>query len=168
MKELPEPTDALLERFKARLVAREVVPGLGPCLEMTGYQDGDGYVRFGVGEEHYAAHRLGLYWLGKQPVLPDKLVMHRCDNGRCCEPLHLLQGSNAENSADMAAKRRAKRMPGEAHPCAKVTASQLVAARAAYEAGRSIRELASELGIRRATLRRIFRGERWAHLKLAG
>jgi hypothetical protein len=60
--------------------------------------------RAGSGPNTYA-HRVA-YMLAKGPIPKGKLVMHTCDVPLCCNPAHLLIGTNAENAADRVAKGR--------------------------------------------------------------
>lgn len=47
--------------------------------------------------------------------------MHTCDNPKCCNPKHLVDGTHAENAADRERKGRSYRCPGERNPNAKLT-----------------------------------------------
>jgi len=54
------------------------------------------------------AHRVA--WVLSEGDIPDgKEILHRCDNPACCNPLHMMVGTRAENAADMAAKGRSRR-----------------------------------------------------------
>jgi hypothetical protein len=54
-----------------------------------------------LGHRQWAAHRLA-YVLAHGPIPPGMIVMHRCGNPACCNPSHLLLGTNA----DLARRRR--------------------------------------------------------------
>lgn len=56
---------------------------------------------------NYKAHRVAMYL--HTGVMPDTaaVVMHRCDNPKCCNPNHLRTGTQTENIEDMWNKGRA-------------------------------------------------------------
>jgi hypothetical protein len=42
------------------------------------------------------------------PVPPGKIVRHTCDNPPCVNPLHLMNGTSADNSRDMVLRGRTR------------------------------------------------------------
>jgi len=80
------------------------------CWLWTGATCGPGYGRLKIGGRVYSAHRVA-YELANGAIPPTPghhgaLVMHSCDNPRCCNPRHLKLGTSRENARDMAAKGR--------------------------------------------------------------
>lgn len=81
------------------------------CEEWTGATNSDGYgvvrvLKSGSGSIRYA-HRLALTLdLGDLPETA--VVMHACDNRKCCNPDHLSVGTWAENMDEMIEKGRNK------------------------------------------------------------
>lgn len=67
--------------------------------------DGKAYGKVVVAGHEVHAHRMA-YALVYQDLDPSKIVMHRCDNPGCCNPLHLAQADYADNVWDMHFKRR--------------------------------------------------------------
>lgn len=53
------------------------------------------------------AHRLSYYYHTGR--MPDKCILHRCDNPLCVRPSHLRSGTRQENQEDMRQKGRACR-----------------------------------------------------------
>jgi hypothetical protein len=96
------PTDLVLTsaewaRFDGRLVRA------GECLEWTGPVNNRGYGRFEVyrgdgRRRRVLAHRLAFFREhGRWPVAATR---HTCDNPPCCDPVHLLDGTQADNIRD--------------------------------------------------------------------
>jgi len=79
------------------------------CLEWTGYTDPkSGYGRISINNKLTYTHRLA-WTLANGPIPDGMLIRHYvCDNPPCCEPTHLRPGTEADNSADMATRGRAR------------------------------------------------------------
>lgn len=91
------------ERFLARL---DKSPG---CWLWTGTTDKDGYGKFCAiidGKKYtIAAHRLSAA-MAIPEFSPSLVVRHKCDNPLCCNPEHLVMGTQAQNIADREARGR--------------------------------------------------------------
>ena len=102
--------------------------------------------------------------------LPGLMVLHRCDNTRCCNVDHLFLGTHLDNMADMRAKGRAHRdgnphaPRGERAPAAKLTDAAVLSIRAARAAGATTVELARQYGVNTSVISRAARGLTWSHL----
>jgi hypothetical protein len=81
------------------------------------------------------------------------VVMHSCDNPRCCNPAHLSLGTQAENMRDMHAKRR--------HPGTKLTEGAVRAIRSGIDT-RPVAVIAKEYGVVPATIYFAKQGRNWA------
>lgn len=79
--------------------------GLTVCWPWLGgkHEDGYGVIRY-KGKKH-KAHRLFYRHFIKELSI-NTVVRHVCDNPVCCNPLHLLPGTQADNIADMMARNR--------------------------------------------------------------
>lgn len=98
----------------------------------------------------YLASRVA--WTIAHGPIPDGLfVLHRCDNGVCCNPAHLFLGTRSDNSLDMIAKGR------QARP-RKLPDDVMRAMLARVAAGESSTVVAAEHGIRQSTLSNITHG----------
>jgi hypothetical protein len=100
-------------RGEARFWSRvDTSGGVFACWPWTGPRQTGG--RYGIaakvdyGHVIYAHRRALELALGRE-LLPGMVAMHSCDNPPCCNPLHLSEGTKADNAADMVAKGRAPR-----------------------------------------------------------
>lgn len=86
--------------------------GPNACWPWVRFTDKHGYGRVWVGSRtdgslqkigtHVLAYRLTF----GDPPADKPYILHTCDNPSCCNPNHLWTGTQADNLADMAAKRR--------------------------------------------------------------
>lgn len=77
------------------------------CWEWQRALTKSGYGVASVNRKYIRAHRLAyLAFIGEIPF--GKLVCHKCDNTKCCNPDHLFLGTNYENTQDMIKKGRRK------------------------------------------------------------
>lgn len=98
-------------------------------------------------------------------VWPTLSLLHQCDVRACCNPEHLKEGTNAENSAEMVARNR--QAQGEKAGNTKLTTEQVMEIRQRYvrysrESGLPV--LAQKYAVHPSTIGRIVRGEIWGHI----
>lgn len=153
------PIESRLPNWRAK-----VDDSAGPegCWIWTGYRNskGYGYLNMGSGRSPWRAHRFA-FVMFVRPLREGEVVMHICDNPSCVNPAHLRAGTNAENTADMVAKGRAR--DGEKGP-AKLTSDQVREIRRRAEAGETKATLAREFGLRPQSIGKIVLGRRWKRL----
>lgn len=148
------PSDfVLFTRFWSKVHVRRA----DDCWEWCGGMSNEGYGRFKVGGKLVSAHRFA-YEQFYGPIPADSpnyhgnVVLHKCDNPKCCNPKHLSLGDQKLNVSDMIAKgRRVKRQMTE-------RIKQLVPL--ILSDPRSNREVGRKLGISHNTVRRIRTGNR--------
>lgn len=89
-----------VERFLAKVQKTET------CWLWTGYVMPNGYGKVGVPKTRRVvlAHRRAFELF--RGYSPSGVVMHTCDNRRCVNPDHLVEGTQEDNLRDMAAKGR--------------------------------------------------------------
>lgn len=131
------------------------------CRNWSGVLDAKGYGHTNFKGYRTTAHRIA-YMLTHGPVPEGLVVMHSCDNRACCNPNHLVLGTQKENLDDMRAKGRAGdcRNFGEKHGRCKLTGEQVEQIRALYEAGGTSQDkLAIQFGASQSQIGRIVRNE---------
>lgn len=148
---------ALLARFVSRIDGGDW--SVSECWNWTGAKNKKGYGVFSLSKREQArAHRFSLYaYTGRQPGL---MVLHKCDNPSCVNPLHLEEGTHGDNMRQMAERRRAARE--ERHAKAILTFEEAVAitvlsASDAYTDA----ELAKMFGVHKAAIGAVTTGRNW-------
>lgn len=144
----------------ARYGKRDPVTG---CLIWTRARVGKRYGRMKIDGRNELVHRVA--WVEENgPIPAGKKVLHRCDCPPCFEGSHLFLGTQADNVADMVAKRRHRPPPnawGSDRHSAKVTEAQIPAIRAD---GRAYRLIAADFGIAPSTVCNIKSRKTWVHV----
>lgn len=107
------------------------------------------------------AHRIA-YELTHGSVPDGLVVRHSCDVPRCCNPAHLLLGTQADNVADAVERGRVAR--GEKQGLHKLTVEQVAEIRRRRAAGELRVVLAAEFGVSKHALFRLERGQTWTHV----
>jgi hypothetical protein len=104
-----------LSAWNRHAFGRGVKPGKPhECWEWT-RSTADGYGRIKIDKKVYSAHRVA-YTLAHGPIRSaEAVVMHTCDNRKCCNPAHLRLGTPRDNARDMVAKGR-QYQPQPLHP----------------------------------------------------
>jgi HNH endonuclease len=95
-----EPRDEnAAAKGKADYLRADLSPAAGPletpCLVWRGSSRG-GYGDIWYKRRNYRVHRLA-YIIANGPIPPGLQVIHSCNNGLCCNPLHLRVGTKAEH-----------------------------------------------------------------------
>lgn len=124
-------------------------------------------------------HRLS-WEIYKGPIPPNLFVMHKCDTPACCNPEHLMLGTNADNVADMhrkgrnASARGTDYLPrgvnhhaygkpsllrGAKHPKAKLTEAMAIAI---YHDTRPPVEIRKEYGVSKTAVYNVKQGRSWS------
>ncbi len=159
---------SIAKRDEAWLAAR--TKRAKECIEWTGAVDKDGY---GVMEyrapgertRNMRVHRFA-FWLSTGAPAPDGvLVLHACDNPRCCNPRHLFTGTQADNIADRGAKGRGHRPKGSLHPQTSLTENDVRSIRRRFAGGERNMHLADEFNVSRPTISDIVKRRSWKHIE---
>ncbi len=175
---LPVLTQEKRERLENRFWSK--VDKSQECWVWTAACSPRGYGSFSVSlNEKWVqrnAHRVS-YELTYGPLPVGLFVCHKCDNPSCVRPDHLFLGSQKDNLADMARKRRGTlgdkatarrfidRMPrGEANVSAKLTSIQVLEIRELALQKKSFSEIARLFRVSDSTIRDIAIGKTWKHI----
>jgi hypothetical protein len=140
----------------------QVEPVDSGCYEWVGKREKSGYGRVSWHGKKRLTHRVALFLSGRLADLDTKLlVLHRCDNRRCCNPRHLFLGTHSDNTCDAVSKGR-QFIPdnrGARSGLSKLTNAQADDIRRLYAAGGvPQRKIATEYGVTQMTVSRIVRG----------
>lgn len=92
---LPPETRAELEARFWSFVDKSAGPD--GCWLWTGAINIDGYGHFRLNGTVARAPRVA-YALVKGPIEDRRIIMHECDNRRCCNPAHLTAGTHHQNN----------------------------------------------------------------------
>lgn len=100
--DIPTLSDADQWRFWEKVALKT----LNGCWEWQGSTNNYGYGKFGVHRTTFQAHRVAYKLMNPTTSLIDVILRHSCDNPVCCNPFHLVPGTQLENLRDMRAKGR--------------------------------------------------------------
>jgi HNH endonuclease len=108
----------LLEQQCARFWRKVLRGGPAECWPWLAGVDRDGYGRHDIKLEgtriSAAAHRAAAA-LHLPDFAPHLVVRHTCDNRRCCNPAHLIMGTQADNIRDREERGRGNNEAKRAH-----------------------------------------------------
>jgi hypothetical protein len=122
-----------------------------------------GYIQFEGRRQR--AHRI--IWSSIYGQIPDEhVIRHTCDNPPCCNPAHLLVGTQFDNVQDRVVRCRHRPRLGEQHPSAKLKNSDINAIRARLLSGDSCPVIARQYGVTRNTIWYIKDNKTWRSVPL--
>lgn len=175
----PQVRPSLEERFWSKV---DRSGGPDACHPYTGGRGHWGHGRFSIGRRNHMAHRVAFKLIhGLDPV---GQLRHSCDNPPCCNGAHLLEGTHADNMADMAARGRASRHGGSArgdrngarrHPETRQRGAAQPNAKLTEEAVREMRrlfetdevttyDLAAAYGVSQSLAHQVVSRRAWTHV----
>lgn len=133
------------------------------CWEYKEYRNQDGYgVITGDGDRKLLTHRVA--FMSKNGKIPDGMrILHKCDNPPCCNPSHLILGTQADNIKDMHDKGRAVALNGEKHHKSKLKEQDVITIRKEYGVKDRF-QLSKEYGVHHNTIMWIVQRKTWKHL----
>lgn len=132
------------------------------CWLWTKAKQSDGYGSTWIQGKSELAHRVAWFLIyGKWPT---PCGLHKCDNPPCCNPDHLFEGTDQDNSNDKIRKGRFNALSGIKNGRAKLRLIDIEKIRKEYGTGRtSHRKLAVKYQVNQSHIARIVRGKAWAN-----
>ena len=120
--------------------------GLETCWPWLGFKNPKGYGQSSLNNKTMLAHRWSYQYYYGNVIANDLHVCHLCDNPSCCNPLHLVLGTNQDNVNDKMQRGRFK--PRQT----RFTQEELNKMKQLREAGMSRDKLAKLFGCHKATI----------------
>ncbi|MDS0850097.1 HNH endonuclease [Burkholderia cenocepacia] len=144
------------------------------CAEWTGVtvksngSEAHRYGRYTIGGKKHLAHRFA-YERVHGPIPAGLMVLHRCDNPKCCNVNHLFLGTHLDNMADMRAKGRGNKKPpptgaGANASKAKLTEADVREIRRSRAAGSTTVELSRRFNVHPSVISRAARGVSYSNV----
>ncbi len=130
------------------------------CWVFKGPKTDRGYGKVGHAGQTMSAHRI-MFESTHGEICDGRLVRHTCDNPPCVNPLHLVPGTDQDNSDDKVA--RGRHLSRSSHPRAKLSESDIPKIRSLIAAGNHTqREIGRMFGVSPGTISQIKTGRGWA------
>lgn len=132
---------------------------MSECIEWQGARTPRGYGQRRVEGKTYYAHRLAFE--ERYGYLPE-VVRHACDNPPCCNPEHLIAGTQHDNVQDMIDRDRMA--TGERAGNSRLTEAQAREIVEAVASGAKQVDMARKFGMSKQAINAIIKGRSWKML----
>lgn len=135
------------------------------CWEYTGFLNHDGYGQYS--DEQHRTRRIhrDVFELHHGPLAQGEIVRHTCDNRACCNPAHLLKGTQLQNMRDCIERGRFPDRAGEANGRAVLNEQLVRDLRKLYSSGMWSYGLLGQLfGIKKTTIAYLLKGKSWKNI----
>lgn len=136
------------------------------CWEWKGCKDKNGYGMINHNGKTLKAHRIS-YEIYYAVPLGALHCLHKCDNPKCINPLHLFSGTNLDNVKDKIRKGRSftGNQKGEKNGASKLLDAQVIKIRELYKTGRyTTCDLSKKFNVHRSTISYIVNNKTYKHL----
>jgi len=134
------------------------------CLEWQRGLFTDGYGAFYYQGKDMKTHRLSFELFHGRQIAEGMIILHSCDNRKCCNPSHLREGTTQENMDDMTSRNR--QANGETNGSSKLTAVQVLEIREKYATREdcTLKVLGAEYGVHYSLISYIVNNKIWTRL----
>jgi hypothetical protein len=132
----------------------------GECWEWQALKSPSGYGRIRLDGKQHRAHRVAFFLANGR--WPTPCCCHSCDNRACCNPAHLWEGTNSENTKD--AVRKGRMAHGSRSPRANLNEWNAIGAMAMSLMGATRKTIAAQFGINPSGVYRILHRQMWHRL----
>jgi hypothetical protein len=153
-----------LDEFTSVFNERLIPDNATGCLNWVRRDKGAryGYCWNPIKKKHTSTHRTAMELHLGRPLSTTEHVLHKCDNGFCCNPEHLFIGNHKENMIDMARKGRTGVLIGEQNTQSKLTEKQVMEILTKYKPWKyGTPRLAKEYGVTQGVIMAIVSGRSW-------
>src|SRR5271165_933322 len=82
------------------LLTRLKITDVNKCWEYQGYRNKDGHSTLTIDKVSWKAHRL-MYTITYGNIPNGKIILHTCNIGWCCNPMHLYVATEADGKKHM-------------------------------------------------------------------
>lgn len=138
------------------------MPHLGQCWEWTGGLPRNGRPQWIFNGRIQAVSRVS-WQIINAPITDGLLVLHKCDNPKCVNPLHLFLGTHQDNMDDMKAKGR--QLKGHNSHNAIITKEDVLEIRRLHkEMEYTRKQLSQQFKITVSSVRDILLRRTWKHI----
>ncbi len=135
------------------------------CWKWKRWKDARGYGVLRIRYKNYRAHRVAFTVTHGDT---EKIILHKCNNPRCCNPAHLSAGTHKENSQQ--AVRESRMLPpkvfGKQNGRSKLKEDDIRLIRQLRSDGVTCRELGDWFGVSGALVSGIATGKRWQQVAI--
>lgn len=149
-----------VEKMQNYLVSRIFVDAQG-CFNWLGSKNLKGYGTLSFNGTNVKAYRMS-YTVFRREIPNGLSVCHHCDNRACINPSHLFLGTQKDNMADAARKRRMSH--GSKLSRTGLTEVQAINLVEDYKSGLSTRRLSVKYGVSTQLARNIIKKSTWKYL----
>ena len=136
------------------------------CWEWKGAIDAYGYGVLSYNGKTLKAHRAS-YEIHYAEPLNELHCLHKCDNRKCVNPLHLFPGTNLDNVRDKVKKGRCyvRNQKGENNGASKLSDTQVLKIRELYKSGKyTTLKLGEMYNVNRSTISYVINNKTYKHL----